>query len=196
VGADGEPFCTVARPLVQDLDTVPFARRYRAHARHVGIPFIPLMGGRGCWGSCRFCSITTYYRDARARAGGGRTMRLRSPENLAAEMALLWHATGGMGAIFCFHDDNFLLPRPEDSLARVRALRSALDDYGVGKIALVGKGRPDCITPELLRELASLGLVRLYVASRTPRSAAPTTSDAGPRSHAPTLLSRPAGRPT
>ena len=47
-------------------------------------------------------------------------------DDLASEMALLWHRAGG-AAIFCFHDDNFLLPRPEATLARFRALRAALD---------------------------------------------------------------------
>jgi hypothetical protein len=77
-------------------------------------------------------------------------------------MALLCHAAGG-SAVFCFHDDNFLLPRPEDSLARVRAIRDALESYGVGTVGLVGKCRPDSLTPDLARELRALGVVRLYV---------------------------------
>lgn len=160
-GDDGAPVRTAGRGLIDDLDALPFAARYRPHALQYGVPFIPIMGGRGCWGRCAFCSITSCHRDARA-AGGGARLRHRSPEGLADEMALLARAAGGE-AIFCFHDDNFLLPRPRASLERVRRLRAALDARGVGRAALVGKCRPDSTTPELLRDLADLGVIRLYV---------------------------------
>jgi radical SAM superfamily enzyme YgiQ (UPF0313 family) len=127
-GADGQPERTADRRLEDELDRLPFARRYRSHSQHMGIPFIPVMGSRGCWGRCSYCSITTMYADAR-RHGGARLLRHRSPQNIAEEMALLYHAAGG-SAVFCFHDDNFLLPRPQDSLARVRAIRESLDALG------------------------------------------------------------------
>ena len=155
------PRRTAGRPILESLDELPFPQRYRPHARHLGVPFIPILGGRGCWGACTYCSITSFHRFARGH-GGGKTLRLRSPENVAAEMALLWHQAGGP-SIFCFHDDNLLLPRPADSLARLQAIRDALDGYGVGKIGLVGKCRPDCLTPELARALRRLGVIRLYV---------------------------------
>jgi hypothetical protein len=77
-------------------------------------------------------------------------------------MAMLAQAVGG-SAIFCFHDENFLLPRPADSLARVAAMRKTLDEQGVGPSAFVGKCRPDTVTKELARELARLGVMRMYV---------------------------------
>jgi len=157
---DGEVLRT-GRPLLDDLDELPFPKRYRPHAHHLGVPFIPIMGGRGCWGSCAYCSITSFYRDARA-LGGGRTLRMRSPQNIAAEMALLSHRAGG-GGIFCLHDDNFLLPRPRDSIARWRAVRDALSDYGVDRIGLIGKCRPETVDLELAHALRELGLIRLYV---------------------------------
>lgn len=158
---DGKAQRTAERALDENLDALPFAKRYRPHSRHVGIPFVPIMGARGCWGSCSYCSITTFYRDARAH-GGGHLLRLRSPANVAEEMAALWHAAGGP-AVFCFHDDNFLLPRPAASLARVRAVRQHLDALGVGKVGIIGKCRPETLTADLARELAALGVVRLYV---------------------------------
>jgi radical SAM superfamily enzyme YgiQ (UPF0313 family) len=160
-GQGGEPLRTEGRYLGADLDQLPFPRRYRPHSSQMGLPFIPILGSRGCWGRCSFCSISTFYRDARAYAGG-KLLRHRSPDNIAAEMALLWHAAGGAG-VFCFHDDNFLLPRPEASLARVRAIRAALDQLEVGRVEIIGKCRPDSLTLELARELAKLGVVRLYV---------------------------------
>ena len=158
---DRGPQRTTPRGLVRDLDRLSLAHRYRSHAIHMGVPFIPVLGGRGCWGRCAFCSIRSFYRGGRA-SGGGSALRLRSPQNLAAEMALLWHRAGGR-AVFCFHDDNLLLPRPQDTLARLRAIRAELDRHGVGRAALVGKCRPDALTPELARKLRELGVVRLFV---------------------------------
>jgi len=128
----------------------------------MGIPFVPVTGGRGCWASCSFCSITTLLRDARAHGAHGKLLRLRSAENVAAEMAMLARVVGG-SAIFCFHDENFLLPRAADSLARVEAMKRCLDEAGVARAAFVGKCRPDTVTPDLARRLAELGVIRLYV---------------------------------
>jgi hypothetical protein len=159
--ASGAAVRTEERPLTDDLDSLPFAERYRPHAAHCGIPFVPIMGSRGCWGRCTYCSITTHYRDAREH-GGGKTFRLRSPENIAEEMALLWKRAGGP-CIFCFHDDNLLLPRAADTLARLGAIRRRLDELGVGKIGIIGKCRPETVPAELAPKLRELGVIRLYV---------------------------------
>ena len=160
--ASGAVVRTAPRCLPQDLDALPIAQRYRPHARHMRIPFVPVSGSRGCWASCSFCSITTVLRDARAHGAHGKLLRLRSPQDVAAEMAVLGRAVGG-SAIFCFHDENFLLPRPADSLARVQAIKHYLDEAGMERAAFVGKCRPDTLTPELARGLAELGVIRLYV---------------------------------
>jgi anaerobic magnesium-protoporphyrin IX monomethyl ester cyclase len=159
--ADGLPRRTAGRPLNDALDALPAPLRYRRATRHLGVPFIPIMASRGCWGACTYCSITSTFRDARGH-GGGRTFRERSPENVAAEMATLWHREGGP-SLFCFHDDNLLKPRPEDTLARLGAIRASLDARGVGRIGLIGKCRPDCVTPALARSLRDMGVIRLYV---------------------------------
>jgi len=158
---DGAVKRSPGRGLGRDLDELPFPKRYRPPSRHAGVPFVPIMGSRGCWGSCSYCSITSFYRDAKAH-GGGPTLRLRSPDNVADEMAALSHALGE-ACVFCFHDDNFLLPRPKDSLERVEAIRSRLDTLGVEKIGIIGKCRPETLTEELAKRLRELGVVRLYV---------------------------------
>lgn len=158
-GDDGGPLRTADRARPEDLDALPFPARYRPHSRHLGVPFIPVLGARGCWGRCAFCSISSFHLDARAH-GGGRLLRLRSPESLAREIASL---AGDGPALACFHDDNFLLPSPADSLARVRALRQAFDALAPGPLGIIGKTRPECLTSELAKELRALGVVRLYV---------------------------------
>jgi len=153
---------TAPRALAEELDALPLAHRYRQHSRQLGIPFIPVSGSRGCWAECAFCSITTVLRDGREHDVAGRRLRLRSPEDVGLEMAMLAQAVGG-SAIFCFHDENLLLPRPADSLARVAAMRKTLDEQGVVRSALVGKCRPDTVTRELAQALAALGVIRMYV---------------------------------
>ncbi len=152
---------TGPRALCADLDTLPFSLRYRAPNLHLGIPFFPIWGSRGCWGACAFCGITTYYRDAK-RNGGGRQLRLRSASSIADEIAILWQAAGG-ACIVCFHDDTFLLPRPADTLTRVREIRDELDARRVGQVGIVGKCRPETVTDDLCRALKELGVFRLYV---------------------------------
>ena len=158
----GGAYRTTARTLAANLDCLPLAQRYRQHSRQLGVPFIPVSGSRGCWAECSFCSIATVLRDGREHDVLGRRLRLRSPKDVGLEMAMLAQAVGG-SAIFCFHDENFLLPRPADSLARVAAMRQTLEKQGVGRSALVGKCRPDTVTKELARELARLGVIRMYV---------------------------------
>ena len=159
--ADGRARRTAPRPLCADLDSLPFAYRYREPARHMGLAFRPIWGSRGCWGSCAFCSITSYYRDAH-KYGGGRKLRLRTVESLAKELAALYHAEGDT-TLFCFHDETLLLPRPADSIARLTELRDKLDALGVGQLGIIGKCRPDCVTPELAKALRRLGVVRMFV---------------------------------
>jgi anaerobic magnesium-protoporphyrin IX monomethyl ester cyclase len=155
------PRRTADRPLRDELDALPFPERYRQHTLHCGVPFAPIMGSRGCWGHCAYCSITTHYRDARGH-GGGKTFRLRSPDDVAGEIAAL-SRRAGRPCIFCFHDDNFLLPRPADSLERVGAIRKKLDELGVGKVGFIGKCRPETVTAEIAPKLRELGVIRLYV---------------------------------
>lgn len=160
----GDVRCTPPRPLDANLDALPFPYRYRRHAEHVGVPFIPVTTARGCWGRCHFCAITATYRDARERSGCGALLRERSAEHVAAELAALWHGAGGR-AVFCFHDDTLLRPRAGDSLDRLEAMLAAMARHGVDRerLAIVGKCRPDSLTPELAHELAERGVVRLFV---------------------------------
>jgi anaerobic magnesium-protoporphyrin IX monomethyl ester cyclase len=158
---DGCVHRTPARPMPQDLDRLPMPQRYRTASRHFGVPFVPISGGRGCWGKCAFCSITSLYRDAR-RAAGGVGFRLRTPRSIAREMAELTRREQSP-CIFCFHDETWLLPRAADTLNRVSELESELDHLGVTGYGLIGKCRPDCITEELAAKLAERHVIRLYV---------------------------------
>lgn len=152
----GRPGATPPRPAVRDLDTLPPPARDAFPARHAGLPFAPVVGSRGCWQRCAYCSIQTFH-----RGRGGPRVRLRDPEAVADEMADLYHRL--RVRVFCFHDENFFLKRPARTVARLRALRLSLERHGVGRIGVVAKCRPDEVMAEVLDEARRLGLVRVYV---------------------------------
>ncbi|MBI5502936.1 MAG: radical SAM protein [Deltaproteobacteria bacterium] len=149
--------CNPPAPVPRDLDVLPLPVRDTPLHRHLGLPFAPLAGSRGCYGSCRFCAICTFH-----RLRPGPRLRFRTPGHVAREMAGLYHEHGAR--IFCFHDETMLLPRPAQSLRRLGELADHLRRLGVGRIAVIGKARPDALEPGLLGELRErLGLMRLYV---------------------------------
>lgn len=154
--SSGQPVAAAPRRQVDDLDTLPFPLRVTPHQEHAGVRFAPLVGSRGCYGNCNYCCINSWH-----RTSDGKRFRLRSPENLAAEMAYLYHDRDVR--IFCFHDDTFFMPRPRDSIRRLEQLHAALERQRVGHIGMVGKCRPDGLDAELLQVARSCGVFRLYV---------------------------------
>ncbi|HYX68356.1 MAG TPA: carboxypeptidase regulatory-like domain-containing protein, partial [Terriglobales bacterium] len=162
---NGRQVCfTASRRMVDDLDSLPFPDRRGPIHTIAGVPTSYLMGSRGCYGSCAYCCITTLHRMA-----PGKRFRQRSVDNIADEMAALYHERGTRQ--FIFHDDNFLVPSEAINHARLSAWEKALKQRGVQDIALVTKCRPADANPKVLRRLKDLGLVRLFlgVESATPR---------------------------
>ena len=60
----GQIVSTQARPLVQDLDELPFPDRPYEPERVGGFATLPVLASRGCIRRCSFCSIHTFYRTA------------------------------------------------------------------------------------------------------------------------------------
>ncbi|MBN2527219.1 MAG: B12-binding domain-containing radical SAM protein [Deltaproteobacteria bacterium] len=139
----------------QDLDELPFPKRLSFHD-YFGHPIASMLSSRGCWRSCHFCSINAWYRRC-----GGKRFRIRSVENIADEMTLLYHEHGIR--IFNFQDDNFFLPRKDTSAARFEHLRDLLRKNGVTRTAIAIKARPDSITHETVAPLDDLGLFRVFL---------------------------------
>ncbi len=74
------------RPLVTDLDELPFADRdllYRAHPASRGRKLKPFITGRGCPYNCSFCFNEAY---SNLYQGKGRRTRRRSVENVIQEL--------------------------------------------------------------------------------------------------------------
>lgn len=138
-----------------DLDALPVPPRKVPFDRWLDLPITNILGSRGCKYACSFCSIAAWH-----RLCGGERLRLRSPERIADEMAELYRQ--GV-VVFNFHDDNFFLPRTDETFARVRALEAALERRGIGRIAFAVKSRPDTVERELYAHLKQMGLFRLFL---------------------------------
>jgi radical SAM superfamily enzyme YgiQ (UPF0313 family) len=100
---DGQVVLTPPRPLIEDLDELPFqaSDTLPEVMRRVGPASI--ITSRGCYGHCGFCSINAFY-----RISPGKKWRGRSPENVADEIEALVKRFGTK--IFVFNDDNFVGP--------------------------------------------------------------------------------------
>ena len=155
-GGRGEPAVAPPRQQVDDLDTLPFPARDTPPELHLGVPTAYLAGSRGCYAACDYCCIFAWHEAAR-----GRRYRVRSAENVAEEMALLYHERGVRN--FVFHDDNFFLPTAAASRRRFEALRAAVQRRHLDGIGLVLKLRPNDCDRENLLILKDIGLFRVFV---------------------------------
>jgi anaerobic magnesium-protoporphyrin IX monomethyl ester cyclase len=142
---DGEVVATPARPLVEDLDTLPFPDRPYQPERVGGFPTLPVLASRGCIRRCSFCSIHTFYRTA-----PGKVVRVRKPANVIAEMLEL-HRRHGV-RVFLFQDDDFPLwgrkgrRWADELMGRLRD--SGLADTTIWKISCVpNMSSPNCSPP-------------------------------------------------
>jgi anaerobic magnesium-protoporphyrin IX monomethyl ester cyclase len=138
-----------------DLDGLAIPPRKHPFDEYLGIPITNILASRGCAHACSFCSISAWH-----QLCGGERVRLRSPESIADEMAMLYRR----GArIFNFHDDSFVLRDPQAFRARMAELSTALDRRGVSRIAFAIKSRPDAVSLESFAPLKSMGLFRVFL---------------------------------
>jgi len=154
--AQGRIAHTPPRRNVGELDAIAWPTRTPPFHTYLGLPIANLLGSRGCFGRCNFCSIAAWHKKT-----GGPAFRQRSARCVAEEMAMLYHEHGVR--IFNFHDDNFFLPAEKDNLKRFAALEGELRGRRVGRIALQVKARPDSITEEVVDRLKQLGLFRVFL---------------------------------
>jgi anaerobic magnesium-protoporphyrin IX monomethyl ester cyclase len=96
---------TPMRPLVHDLDQLPYPERTFNRNAVLGRHATPLLASRGCARTCSFCSIHMFYRTA-----PGKVVRTRKPAEVVREMRFLLEAHGI--SIFLFQDDDFPLFGP------------------------------------------------------------------------------------
>ena len=102
----GEIIANELRPLVPDLDSLPYPERNNFRPTMIlGRHAMPIIASRGCIRTCSFCSIHVFYRVA-----PGKVVRTRKPARVAEEMRLLYEQQGITA--FLFQDDDFPLYGP------------------------------------------------------------------------------------
>jgi anaerobic magnesium-protoporphyrin IX monomethyl ester cyclase len=151
---DGRLADNPPRHLITNLDTLPFPARDTPPRYHLGVGYSPILGSRGCYRDCAFCSIRPFY-----GASQGKVQRFRSVSNLVDEMEMLYHRFGVR--FFVFNDDEWF-PAGKARYARVAALGDELRRRDL-KIIMSIKCRADDVELDLFRELLDIGVVRTYV---------------------------------
>jgi radical SAM superfamily enzyme YgiQ (UPF0313 family) len=92
-----------SRPLIGDLDSLPFPARDELPLAFTRGGCIPLVTSRGCYAVCSYCSISSFYRTAKGPAWRG-----RSPANVLDELEGL--LAGHKVSRVRFEDANFFGP--------------------------------------------------------------------------------------
>ena len=154
---DGEVIVTAPRPLVHDLDSLPYPERDAGRGTTIlGRRAIPLLASRGCIRTCSFCSIHVFYRQAT-----GKVVRTRKPAKVVEEIRLL-HERDGI-TIFLFQDDDF----PVFGVVWQRWARefvAELHRNGLpGRVIWKINCRADAVDPVLFAEMRDAGLFMVYM---------------------------------
>ncbi len=151
-----EIVATPLRPLLADLDELPYPDRSIEPAMILGRRAVQMLANRGCIRTCSFCSIHMFYRTA-----PGKVVRTRKPAEVAREMRLLHEERGA--SIFMFQDDDF--PVYGTVWQRwTRELLAALYKEGLpGRVLWKINARADAVEPELFAEMRDAGMYLVYM---------------------------------
>ncbi len=147
---------TPPRPLIPDLDGLPYPERPREELAILGRRASPLLASRGCPRACSFCSIREFYRQS-----PGKPVRVRAPERVADEMDWLTRERGT--SIFLFQDDDFPLAGAAGRRWVARFL-SALEARRLpGRAVWKISCRADEVEAGLFRRMREAGLYTVYL---------------------------------
>lgn len=152
---DGSLEVTAPRPLIEDLDSLPFIVRDNNIQTYRGLGICSMLASRGCYYDCSFCSIKTFYDSA-----PGVRRRSRSPSNVVLEMKNLFNR--GV-QIFSFKDDDFGMK----ITSQQNWIASFSEELKKEKIAKEILWRISCrvdeIDAEMLSKLKEVGLGCIYM---------------------------------
>ena len=152
---NGVILATPPRPLISDLDSLPFPTRRATSLEHRGIRLCSILASRGCYYDCSFCSVREFYHSA-----PGQKRRTRSPANVAEEMEILFK---NGTQIFKFIDDDLGMKtqvhRDWINEFSYELKRRNMADNILWRIS----NRIDELDVECLRALKAVGLTFLYI---------------------------------
>ncbi|MBI2874121.1 MAG: cobalamin B12-binding domain-containing protein [Firmicutes bacterium] len=150
---DGEVVVNPPRPLIADLDRLPFpARDLTPLAVRRGVrPAV--LTSRGCYGLCSFCSIRAFY-----DSSPGKAWRGRSPAGVVDELAEL--ARMGIRS-FHFNDDNFV-GAGRRGAERAAAIAEEILRRGL-KVGFAVSCRANDVREDLFKILKKAGLREVFL---------------------------------
>lgn len=144
-------FITPPRPIIEDLDELPFPARHllpmdEYKILNMRLPTGTLISGRGCPHKCSFCSSAAMH---------GHKLRMRSAQNIVDEMEHLLdvHDAG----MIAFMDDTFTMNRKRVEEVCNEIKERDLDFYW-GATA-----RVDTLSEKLLRKMKDSGCITLFL---------------------------------
>jgi anaerobic magnesium-protoporphyrin IX monomethyl ester cyclase len=153
---DGKIIHNPDRPLIQDLDKLPFPSRHlldqsKYHA--FGIPGDAIESSRGCPFKCTFCTIPQFY---------GKIWRARSPERVVREVEYIVENFKKENIFFV--DDNFCLDMRRVAKICDLIIRRKL------KTNFFSQARVDSIArnPKIVRKMKSAGFWMVFLGIESP----------------------------
>ena len=149
---DGRVALNGARPWIKDLDAIPFPRRdehihrpYLNNWQRVnGYTSLPIFGARGCPFDCAFCYRPVF----------GKYYRMRSPENIVAELEECVEQYGVQH--FRFVDDPFVVKRQW-----VTEVSRRISERGL-QVSFDVLSRADLMNDEMASDMKAMGVRRVY----------------------------------
>ncbi|WP_066501592.1 B12-binding domain-containing radical SAM protein [Abyssisolibacter fermentans] len=157
--SDGECKYNERRPLIDNLDRLPFPDRgiYKQFVDQYKSTYISpqIQGSRGCYMACTFCSTPDYLKMQQ-----GRNYRVRSVKNIVDEIEFLYKKYNTTD--FEFVDDNFLPLNKDLALQKARKLRDMLSHRKL-LITFFMQCRPEYINSQIVSTLREAGLRRIFV---------------------------------
>ncbi len=136
------------RPLIKDLDSIPFPARHLVPFESYGTTknkSSDMITSRGCVFSCGYCSSSLIM---------GKKFRSRSAENVVNEIEQL--IENYKIKDIAFMDDTFMLNKP-----RANSIADEIKNRGLD-IGFVASSRVDMVDKNLIEKLKSAGLSTLY----------------------------------
>jgi len=152
---NGHPRRTVRRPLIEDLDSLPFPAWHHLDLMKYFdgsklYPYIDIFSGRGCPHRCSFCLWPQVMH--------GRKVRLRSPKRVVDEIEYdIQLCPQVLNGEFFFEDDTFTMVKSNAMAICEEILRRGL------KIKFSVNARTDTADEELFRKLKRAGCRELLV---------------------------------
>lgn len=145
----GDCHHTESRPLL-DLNRLPFPAYDLYPADQMKSSLVPVEAGRGCPFECTFCSTNLFF---------SRRYRIKSPARLVAELIYLRDTYG-------YKDFDLVHDMLTVDKAWVRNFSRLLIGGNYG-ITWGCSARVDCVTPDLLEEMAESGCIGIFFGIET-----------------------------